>query len=480
MIPVLPAKADVHLPLKARARVFLACVVVLAVFGTVCCFVEGACAADQPNIVFILSDDQGWHQAGCYGSDFYETPNIDRLADAGMKFTSAYAACQVCSPTRAAIMTGKYPARLHITNYIPGSADKFPDAKLRVPEWRKYLSLQEVTVAETMKDAGYATGHFGKWHLNKDKKYKLGRPRDPGSQGFDDVLTTHKPGAGPGSRYENDAHHVREITESSLAFIEENRDQPFFCYVTHNSIHRPITERKELIAKYQAKPGSDRADLDPILGAMMETLDKSVGEILDKLDELELTDKTIVIFYSDNGCMWGAEVLKPLRGGKAQIWEGGIRVPLVVRWPGVVEPGSVCDVPVTSVDWFPTLLGAVGQKVTAADIDGESILPLLAQTGGLKRDAIYWHYPHYHHQGGFPSGAIRRRNYKLIEWFEKSIDGIETPGALQLYDLERDISEQHDISKEQPQLTMQLYNDLKSWREKVNAQEMRSNPLAKQ
>ncbi|MEO2032489.1 MAG: sulfatase [Planctomycetaceae bacterium] len=429
-------------------------------------------AAGSPNIVFILADDQGWHQAGCYGSHFYVTPNIDRLAAEGMRFTSAYAACQVCSPTRASIMTGKYPARLHITNFIPGSAEKFVDSRLLVPAWQKSLPLEEVTIAEALKNKGYSTGHFGKWHLNIDKKYKPGRPGDPASQGFDDVLTTHKPGAGPKSKYEDDAHHVREITERALTFIKANRSKPFFCYVTHNSIHRPITERPELVAKYQARADSSRPDQNPVVGAMMDTLDRSVGRILDQLDALNLSDNTLVIYYSDNGCMWGSDVLKPLRGGKAQMWEGGIRVPFIVRWPGVVEPGSVCDVPVTSVDMFPTLLDAAGEKPSFPNVDGESLLPLLSRSGELTRSAIYWHYPHYHHQGGFPSGAIRRGHFKLIEWFDKSIDGIETPGALQLFDLQQDISEQHDLSEIEPDLTDDLYQELRKWRAVVGAQTM--------
>lgn len=443
----------------------VAVVAVLLLAGNVC-------AEGKPNILFILSDDQGWHQAGCYGSSFYETPNLDRLAAEGMRFTDAYAACPVCSPTRASIMTGKYPARLHLTDYIPGSDEAWQGQKLQVPAWTKILPLKEVTIAEVLKEQGYATGHFGKWHLNKDKSYRPGRPGDPGSQGFDDVLTTHKPGAGPKSKYENDAHHVREITERSLAFMEANRDRPFFCYVTHNSIHRPITERAELIAKYKSKPGSDQPHQNPIVGAMVETLDNSVGQLLDKLDELGLADNTLVIFVSDNGCMWGDEVLKPLRGGKAELYEGGIRVPLIVRWPGVVEPGSVNNEVVSSIDFFPTLVEAVGAKGNNPEIDGVSLLPVLKQSGRLDRKSVFWHYPHYHHQGIAPSGAVRHGRYKLIEWFEKSIYGIDTPGAVQLFDLENDLSEQHDLAGEQPGLARKLYAELENWRKTVGAQTM--------
>ncbi len=440
-----------------------------------------ASTAQQPNIVLILADDLGWHQTGCYGTDFYETPHVDLLAEQGMRFTDAYAACPVCSPTRASIMTGKYPARLHLTDFISGDGKKnWPNEKLQVPDWTMELPLAEQTLAEALKSVGYATGHFGKWHLNKDKNYKLGRPGDPGSQGFDDVLTTHKPGAGPPSKYDHDAHHVREITERAIEFIKRHHEvrgaAPFFCYLAHNSIHRPITERQELIQKYRDKEGSERADHNPIVAAMVQTLDESVGLILDQLAELDLASSTIVIYVSDNGCMWGPELLKPLRGGKAELYEGGIRVPLIARWPGHVAPGSTCRVPVTTVDLFPTLLEAAGKEVTDQTIDGESLLPLLEQTGDLQRDAIYWHYPHYHSLAMAPAGVIRQGRYKLIEWFERSIDGIETECALELYDLEQDISEQRDLAAEQPELVSRLYEKLNNWRVSVGAQAMLRNP----
>jgi uncharacterized sulfatase len=427
-------------------------------------------------MVFILADDLGWHQLSSYGSDFYETPNIDRLAAEGMKFTDAYAACCVCSPTRASIMTGKYPARLHLTNFIPGYRD---DGEMVPPKYKRYLELEETTIAEALKELGYATGHFGKWHLNKDKKYSPGRPGDPGSQGFDDVFTSHKPGAGPASCYENDRHHVRQITERSVAFIENNRQRPFFCYVTHNTIHRPIMERDELIAKYAAKPQSKLDRNNPTVGAMVETLDRSVGTILARLDELGLAENTIVVFFSDNGPLRGREELKPLRRGKGSIYEGGIRVPLLVRWPGVVRAGSVCGEPVISNDFFPTLVEAGGGRAKDPEVDGVSLMPLLRQTGGLRREAIYWHYPHYSPQDGTCQGAaVRQGRYKLIEWFEKSAEGAETPGALELYDLETDISEQNNLAEKMPDKAMELYNKLVAWRRKVNAQEMKKRKLA--
>jgi uncharacterized sulfatase len=290
------------------------------------------------------------------------------------------------------------------------------------------------------------------------------------------VLTTHKPKKGPESPYEEDWHHVRQISEETLAFIEENKERPFFCYVSHNTIHRPEIERSELIAKYQAKPGADDDRNRPVLGAMVETLDKSTGRILDKLDELKLADKTIVVYFADNGGLGSHDTLKPLRGAKGSLLEGGIREPLLVRWPGVVKAKSRCDEPVTSVDFFPTFLEAAGLKVTDPEVDGESLMGLLTQRADLKRDAIYWHYPHYSPQGHVPAGAIRQGRYKLVEWYEESVDGIHAGGAIELFDLERDVGEQNDLAERMPELAAKLHNKLEAWCQRVGAQEMLKNP----
>ncbi len=425
---------------------------------------------EKPNIVFILADDLGQHQVGIYGSNFYETPNIDQLAAEGMRFNNAYAACTVCSPTRASIMTGKYPARLHLTDFIPG---KVPDGvPLMVPDWTKYLPLEEITIAEALKSAGYTTGHFGKWHLNKDKKYTSGRPGDPGSQGFDDVLTTHKPGAGPDSRYEEDWHHVREITERAISFIEKNKDTPFFCYVTHNSIHRPEIEKEVLLSKYEKKSeAAVGGRKNPIQAAMLETLDLSIGQILTKIKELNLERNTVVVFFSDNGQL-GVKEGKPYRGSKGDLYEGGIRMPLVIRWPGIVEKGITCEEIVISNDFFPTLTEIAGIKQMPGEIDGISLISLLKDPDvNLNRDAVYWHYPHYHGSGLGPQGAIRQGQYKLIEWYEKSLFGRE--GALELYNLQKDPGEQNNLADEKPELTAKLWQELKSWRQQVGAQEMK-------
>lgn len=423
----------------------------------------------KPNIIFILADDLGQHQIGAYGSTFYETPNIDRLARNGMKFSNAYAASPVCSPTRASIMTGKYPARLHLTDYIPGRSSK--NSKLITPDWKKELPLGEITIAEVLKDAGYATGHFGKWHLNKDKKYKLGRPGDPGSQGFDDVLTTHKPGAGPKSKFEEDWHHVWEITERSVGFIKKNKDQPFFCYVTHNSIHDPEIEKKSLIEKYAKNPGLKKLKTNnPKQAAMLETLDKSIGTILDTLEELGLENNTLVVFNSDNG-QKGSKEGKPFRGSKGDLYEAGIRMPLIIRWPGVVKPGTESAQFVISNDFFPTFANLAGGVSKAKDIDGISLLPVLRDSGAkLTRESLCWHYPHYHGLGIAPSGAIRKGRYKLIEWFEKSAYGED--GAYELYDLMSDPAESRDLSVSMKDKTAKLKTELEAWRKQVGAQMM--------
>lgn len=430
------------------------------------------------NIVFILADDMGWNQtgygwnrAGYPGVGFYETPNIDRIAAEGMVFTDAYASASICSPTRAGLMTGKYPARLHITDYIPGAP--YPFARVTTPTMTMGLPLEEITIPEMLKARGYVSGHFGKWHLNKDKEYAPGRPGDPASQGFDDVLTTVKPedDADPYA----DPHSVEAITERSLRFLDNNRDRPFFLYVAHHVVHRPLHETPEHIAKYAQKPGAEVVlENNPIMGAMIEHMDDGVGRILDKLDELGLSDRTIVIFTSDNGGLELLQDQEPLRGGKAMLWEGGIRVPLAIRWTGVIERGSVSEVPVISHDWFPTIAEIAGIVPDVEVIDGISIVQILRGDGAPERDALYWHYPHYHHLGYKPSGAIRAGDWKLIEWYEESLVGGEQP--VTLYNIAEDIGESVDLADAMPEKTAELLAKLRGWRERVGAQEMTPNP----
>jgi len=422
------------------------------------------------NIVFILSDDQGWNQVGYHRFEFYETPNIDRIAREGMQFTDAYSAAPVCSPTRASIMTGKHPARLHLTDYIPGNP--FPYQKLITPQQTQGLPLNEITLPELLKQNGYITGHFGKWHLNKDKNYETGRPGDPGSQGFDEIYTSVKPA--PDANPDEDAHHTIEITNKSVEFIEKHKDEPFFCYVPYHCVHRPIMENEALIKKYEAKPGADEADKNPIMGAMIERMDDGIGKILKKLDELSLTEKTIVIFISDNGGLEQLQSQHPLRKGKATIFDGGLRVPFTIRWPGVIEQGSKSTVPVISHDLFPTIMEALAIKYSIKNIDGKSLMPLLKQTGKIKRDAIFFHYPHYHHQGFKPASAIRSGDYKLIEWYEQALLGEEN--QVNLFNIKEDMGETKDLAKEKPELAKQLREKLIKWRKDVGAQEMKVNP----
>jgi uncharacterized sulfatase len=367
-------------------------------------------------------------------------------------------------------MTGRYPARLHITDYIPG--DAFPFEKLKQPEWQKYLPLDEVTIAEVLKGAGYATASFGKWHLSVAKKPPESEQYDPDKQGFDEIVITEKPVSKQDP--EKDAHNVDLITEKSLGFLERNKDKPFFLYVAHNTIHAPLMGKKNLIEKYKNKSGSDLPQNNPIIAAMLEELDSSVGKVLKKLNELKIADKTIVIFVSDNGGLEKDAKQTPLRSGKANLYEGGIRVPLIVRWSGVTKPGSVCSEPVISADFFPTFVDILGlESKMPKQIDGVSIVPLLTQRGIFSRQAIYWHYPHYHSAGIGPCGAIRSGDYKLIEWFDETICG--TDNRYELYNLKEDIGEKNDLSQKMPRKVKELKRMLADWRVKVDAQMLTPN-----
>jgi len=424
----------------------------------------------KPNIIFILSDDQGWAQLGCYGSKFYETPHIDRLASQGMRFTNAYAAAPVCSPTRASFLTGKYPARLYLTDFIKGGKPP-ANSPLKHPKWQKYLPLEEITIAEVLKKAGYATASFGKWHLSQEKLPPKSLPYNPDKQGFDESFVTYKPVASMAQKWqtpENDAHNVKIIMQKSLEFMEKHQQQPFFLYLAHNTIHNPLKEKKVLIEKYKQKTGADLPENNPIIGAMLETLDNSIGQILQKLDQLNLAENTVVVFFSDNGGLEKEADQSPLRNGKASLYEGGIRVPLIVRWTGKVKPGAINDELVSSIDFFVTFSEIAESTQTVKNIDGISLLPALTQTGKLSRQAIFWHYPHYHSAGEGPAGAIRQGDYKLIEWYENSLLGLKN--QIELYNLKTDIGETQNLVHEMPEKAEELWKRLKSWRKSVMAQ----------
>ena len=438
---------------------------------------------ERPNIVLILADDLAWNQLGCYGSSFYETPHLDALARQGTRFTDAYAASPICSPSRASIMTGKYPARLRVTQFISPGDYAGEGIKLSELDWTRRLPLEEQTVAEALKDMGYATAAFGKWHLSQAKTPPGSLPFNPDKQGFDQHFVTYKPVPRMAREWqspENDAHNVRIITEKSLEFMEENRERPFFLFVSHNSVHTPLVEKEALISKYRAKPDVDAPTNHPVIGAMIETLDLSVGQLLAKLDELNLTERTLVIFFSDNGGLeWSGDdgpvpSNHPLRAGKGDLYEGGIRVPLIARWPTVIDPGTVVEEPVSSVDLFPTLVQVAEGAEKRGEIDGVSLLPLLLGAASLDRTSLFWHYPHYHGSGALPSSAVRKGSYKLLEWHEERIYGLEN--RYELYDLTRDLGESNDLASSRPEKTRELAADLENWRNSVGAQMPKRNP----
>jgi len=432
----------------------------------------------KPNVIIVLVDDLGWADLGCYGSTFYETPNIERLAQRGVRFTSAYAACPVCSPSRTAIMTGKYPARLHLTDWLPGRPDR-PSQKLLRPPIRQELPLEEITLARALKPVGYATASLGKWHLG-------GEPFYPERQGFDLNIGGTETGSPPGGYFHfqtpnlkarTDGEYLTDrLTEEAVRFIQEHRDQPFFLYLAHYAVHIPLQAKSEIQAKHRSKPKRESPQQNAIYAAMIQSVDEGVGKLLRALNDLKIADRTVVIFTSDNGGLsvregpnTPATSNSPLKTGKGYLYEGGIRVPLIVALPGVTRPGSVCDVPVSGQDLYPTILAMAGvSPAPTQEIDGESLMPLLKGNGALRRDTLYWHYPHYSNQGGKPGGAIRKGDLKLIEWYED--------GKVELYDVKRDIGEQHDLASQRPEQAARLRNQLAQWRESVGAQMPKPNP----
>ena len=445
--------------------------------------------ARKLNFVFFLIDDMGWTDAGCYGSSFYETPGIDRLAASGMRFTDAYAACPVCSPTRASIMAGKYPARLNLTDWIGGRRA----GKLIPPTYLHHLPLEETTVAEALKQAGYTTGFFGKWHLGSKGYY-------PDDQGFDLNLGGHERGSPPGgyfSPYRNPKlpdgpkgeYLTDRLTDEALRFLDANSGKPFLLYLSHYAVHTPLQSKKELAAKYQAKAGklpakeprwgvegSRKVRLvqdHPVYAGMVQSMDESVGSVLDRLEKLGLEGHTAVFFMSDNGGLSTSEGHPtsnlPLRAGKGWLYEGGIREPMIVRWPGVVRPGTTCSAPVISTDFYPTMLEMAGLPLRPEQhADGVSMVPLLKGAAALDRKAIFWHYPHYGNQGGSPGGAVRAGRYKLIEFYED--DHVE------LYDLGKDIGETTDLAEKMPEKAAELRGMLHEWRKSVDARMPTPNP----
>ena len=452
----------------------------------------GRVSADaKPNFVFFLIDDMGWTDVGCYGGEYYETPHVDRLADEGMKFTDAYASCCVCSPTRASILTGKYPGRLHITHAIPiQGAFRYKKPLPLLPAiYKKNLPLEEVTIAEALQEAGYATASMGKWHVCWDKAFY------PQKQGFDLNVGGNNMG-NPGEYFypyqgawrmtkkhpltrwntlpdgQAGEYLTDRLTDEALTFIEKNKDRPFFLYLSHYAVHTPLQAQKKLIAKYEKKPPSEHHK-KPVYAAMVESVDKSVGRVMAKLKSLGLSERTVVIFTSDNGGHGKHTSAHPLRGNKGNFYEGGVRVPLLVKWPGVVQAGAQCRQPVISTDFYPTLLDMAGlPQRPRQHVDGESLAPLLKQQEELKREALYWHFPNYigpgHPDGATPCSVVRRGDWKLIEFFEDD--------RAELYNLKDDIGEQHDLAAKKPDQVKQLRRMLKQWREQARVQMPKPNP----
>ncbi len=430
-----------------------------------------------PNIVMIMVDDLGWKDLHCQGNTRLHTPHIDKLAAEGMRFTNAYAAAPVCSPTRAAVLTGLAPARLRITNHIPDQKRFTPkNAKLLPAEMLNYLPSENITIAERLKEAGYKTGFFGKWHLAgpslRGKKGQGDLRYYPEKQGFDINLGGTAMG-GPFSFF--DPYNLHNLPDKSpgqympdrfaeevIHYMTQHRTDPFFVCLWNYTVHWPMEAPKDLIAKYQAR--KDLGRLDPRYAAMIEAMDASMGRIFQSLEDLKLTENTVVIFTSDNGAFGGVADNAPLREAKGYLYEGGIRVPLIIKWPGRVPAQSVCDVPVISMDFYPTLrdIARIPIKESQEVLDGESLLPLLEQKRNLNREAIYFHYPNYAFHGRNRLGsAIRQGDYKLIERFDD--------GSTELYNLKHDISETKNLSQTKPELAAEMLEKLHAWRKSTNA-----------
>jgi len=449
-------------------------------------------AEKKTNFVFFLVDDMGMMDLGIYGSTFHETPNIDQLAKTGMKFNYGYAACPVCSPTRASIMTGRHPVRVDITDWIPGSSNNKKN-KLLHPQDRNNLALKEVTIAEELKGHGYQTFFAGKWHLGNEGHW-------PTDQGFDINIGGHHRGSPPGGYYspwtnpvlkspKKGEYLTERLTEESTHFLEKrDADKPFLLYLSYYNIHTPIQAYRKHIDHFEKKAekfsgktpteqeheGQTRMRQDnPALASMVSAVDDSVGSLLAKLDELKLSNDTVIIFFSDNGGLStkpqagpGSNV--PLRAGKGWLYEGGVREPTIIRAPGVTKAGSVSDQPIVSMDFFPTMLELAGLPLRPKlHADGRSLLPELAGKKGKARP-LYWHYPHYHGSTWKPGASIRDGDWKLIKFYHYE--------KVELYNLKNDPSESNDLSKQNPKIAKDLESKLVAWQKRMKAKLPKPNP----
>jgi arylsulfatase A-like enzyme len=495
-----------------RAFAFLA---ILCALGVSCCATTAA--AEQPNVIVLLADDLGWADLSCYGSTFHESPHLDKFAAQGMRFTQAYSSSPYCSPSRAAIMTGRHPARVKITDYIPSNGKS---GKLLPAEMKMELPLEEVTIAEVLRDAGYATWHVGKWHLGEAGFY-------PENQGFQVNIAGHAGGLPPSyfwpyGNKSNEAvpkpkgggYHSRgvpglveggkegehlcdRLTSEAMKLIEQRKpDRPFFLYLPFYDVHTPIMAKTELVAKYKSKAaklglpavkddvrtyregdpahGTDKVrelpeeQANPTYAAMIETMDTNIGRLMAKLDEIGITNDTLILFTSDNG---GHSVTsnRPLRGGKGWLYEGGVREPWIVKWPGVTKPGSVCNVPVMNTDILPTVLEACGLPAKP-DLhkDGVSFASLLRGDAKPVHDALFWHFPHYGNHGSGPCSSVRIGDWKLIHWIEDD--------SVKLFDIAADLGEKTDVAAQHPDRVKELRARLEAWRNETGANMPRPKP----
>ncbi|MFP6872860.1 MAG: sulfatase [Verrucomicrobiales bacterium] len=451
-------------------------------------------AVEKPNFILINVDDLGWTDLTCFGSKFYETPNIDGLAADGMRFTDAYAACAVCSPTRAALMTGRYPARLGVTDWIRArfQGGEIPANKKNPSGWvggkgnrvlcpanALWMESSEITIAELLKSAGYRTCHIGKWHLGADDWY-------PEKQGFDENYGGCDYGQPPAY---HDPFSNRKLTgihglpgrekgqyltdregDEALGFIARNKDKAFFLYFANYAVHTPIQAKEALLGKYKEKAAKLKGrQKNAAYATMVESVDQAVGRIRGKLDELGISGNTVIIFTSDNGGLLGPTDNAPLRSGKGHPYEGGVRVPLIVHWPGITGAGSVSSVPVSSIDYFPTICQAAGIKPPAGVvIDGVDLMPVLNGGDSLGREDLFWHFPHYRGRGIPPYSMVRSGNWKML----KRYDG----KPYELFNLAEDIGEKDELSAKMPEKVQQLDAKLVGWLKKTGAKVPRLNP----
>ena len=436
--------------------------VLVSILFSGCASSPAPLAGAKPNIIYILADDLGWSELGCYGNKFNETPNLDRLADQGMLFTNAYAAAPVCSPYRAALMSGQSPVRLGITDYLRPDSDK-------------HLPEEMVTLAEMLKEAGYVTGMTGKWHLSgyDDEGVKSG----PAEHGFDEVMISEKRGIGYGSYFHpydridksiepvlsKDEYLTDRLNYEAVRFIERHSHEPFFLYKSHYSVHTRLKGKPQLAEYFADKPQAGKSRNNPHLAAMLKSIDDGVGMIVDKLEAEGIADNTLIIFTSDNGGELKVTTNAPLREGKSHLYEGGIREPMIACWPDIIKGGSFCNTPVSNYDFYPTFTALAGAPEPGHPQDGTSLVPLLAGKDIEKRP-LYWHYPmgKPHNLGGRSSGAVRYGDWKLIELFDT--------GKAELYNLSHDIGEKVDLSEEFPYKVRQLHSMLKDWRKDAGAE----------